>query len=60
MSRENCIETIEALYPPDSDDTQTAEIGREIMLRALAETWRELPENVLMQMGWMCAQKERE
>ena len=48
MSKQNYINTIEALFPIDSQWYNTSEVGKRLLLEAIQETdWRNLPEEVL-------------
>jgi hypothetical protein len=49
--RDSAIEIISALYPPDSDYTDTRALGREDVISALCECWRALPVDVLEHMA---------
>lgn len=51
--RAKVIQAIEQLYPPDSHEE-----GLEIMVRALAERWRDLPGEVLNAMLAMMTAKD--
>lgn len=49
--RKRAVETIEALYPPDSEYADTREHGREDLIAALCAEWRSLPLPVLQHMA---------
>jgi len=49
--RGEAISQISALYPPDSGYADTAEIGMQDMLAAIASHWRSLPVDVLEEMA---------
>lgn len=57
--KQEAISQIEALWPPDSGYDDTRAIGRELLLEALCNTWRELPEKVLVQLADLNMAKER-
>lgn len=50
-ARDDAIEIISALYPPDSEYEDTRRLGLEDMLCALAAEWRTLPVEVLEHMA---------
>lgn len=56
--REDNIRDIEGLYPPDSQYATTREEGRELLIQALCDTWRELPDAVLERLAYLNRQKE--
>jgi hypothetical protein len=49
--RDEAIETISALWPPDSEYSDTAHEGRQYLFDALASCWRCLPLPVLEHMA---------
>lgn len=51
MSAMEAIGTISFLYPPDSEYSATAEIGKQDLIDALAAEWRSLPTAVLEHMA---------
>ena len=59
MNKDEAISHISNLYPPDSDYSDTAEIGKSDLLDALANQWRELPESVLVWMAQRQLQREQ-
>ena len=50
-NRDSAIETINCLYPPDSEYEDTRRLGLEDMLCAQAAEWRSLPVSVLQHMA---------
>ena len=58
MSRQDAIDTINDLYPADSPYNETQEIGQKLMLKAIAMTWRELPDETLKQYARLCLGQE--
>lgn len=62
MTKQEAIDHIKALYPPDSSYPDTAKIGREIIEQAkrICSSWEKLPEDVLMTAASMMISKERE
>jgi len=55
--KENYINIIEGLFPADSEYSDTAEKGIELMLKAMSVTyfdWRKLPEDVLKIYSELC------
>ena len=51
MDREEAINHIESLYPPDDDYSRTAEIGNELLEQARSEVtqdWRKESDAVLI------------
>ena len=54
MVRKNYIEIIEELYPADEHET-----GKEIMLKAIADTWRCLPDEVLQRYAYLCQEYDK-
>lgn len=60
-TKQNHIETIRGLYPADSQYSDTAEIGRRLLLEAMNKAglnWRDLPEDVLRIYAEMCEREE--
>jgi len=49
--RDQAIETIEALWPPDSDYADTRHNAKQDLMDALCEEWRCLPLPVLQNMA---------
>lgn len=65
MNVNEAIETIKALYPPDSEFEGVNEIGEELLQQAKLDTgyhdrWQELPERVLIRYAKLCEQRERQ
>jgi hypothetical protein len=56
--RERLIRTIDDLFPADAQYPDTAETGRELLLQAVAETWRSLPLETLRAYARLCRQRE--
>lgn len=56
--RQDLVEQIEALYPPDSDWADNAETGKQDVLNALAAEWRSLPLAVLAHMASVQRQRD--
>lgn len=50
-ARDEAVEIINCLYPPDSEYEETRRIGIDDMLFALAVGWRALPVSVLEHMA---------
>lgn len=48
---QDAVDTINHLWPPDSDYSDCAATGRQDMLDALAAEWRSLPLKVLQHMA---------
>lgn len=59
MTREQVIQMIESLFPADSEYGDVAETGRELILRALADQWRNLPTPVLTRYLELCIDYEK-
>lgn len=61
MTREEAIQQIETLWPADSiyDDTATA--GKKLLEQAKRNvgSWRNEPDDVIMEYAMLCIQKER-
>jgi len=58
--RQKLIDTITMLYPPDSEYTDTAEVGIEIVEEIVARRWRELPDDFLQEIALaMIAREQR-
>ena len=51
--RAELIHSIELLYPPDDNEE-----GRELLILALCNVWRELPLPVLVSLLGECMQRE--
>ncbi len=65
MSIQEAIETIEALYPPDSQFEGTNQIGEELLQQAKRDagyhaSWQELPGSVLLRYAELCEQRVRQ
>jgi hypothetical protein len=54
--REQLIELIDALFPADSQDPETARIGRALLLEAQdqVQDWRDEPTEVLREYARLC------
>ena len=54
MNKKQAIDCISGLYPPDTEK------GQELLQQAKnqLETWRDLPENVLIRYAELCQQEE--
>lgn len=61
MDREEAIIQIEALYPPDSEYPETAEVGKGIMEKAKSDVhgWRCEPTEVLIRAAQLCMYEDR-
>ena len=61
MDTNKAIQTIESLYPPDSQYEDTAEVGISFMVSSILNTgsWRELPPQVLESMAEFCIRAEK-
>lgn len=61
MDREDAISIIGGLFPADSEYTDTAEIGRQLLERAKREVagWRTEPDAVLIRYAELCLQLDR-
>lgn len=61
MNRDEAIQTIEGLYPADSEYDDTAAIG-EVLLRQArfgrAHDWRNEPTDILVRYAELCISKE--
>ena len=60
MTRLEKIQIIVQLYPADTGYEKTAEIGKQLLFKALAKCWRSLPEEVLGVYAQLCVQHEHE
>lgn len=62
MDREKAIETIELLYPADSQYPDSAQIGKGLLMRAKDEVnnWRNEPTPVLIRYAQLCIELEQE
>jgi len=60
MNREEAIATIEALYPVDSQYSETNEIGRKLLQQAKEEVdnWRNESSEVLIRYAELCQDME--
>ena len=54
IGNDGLIQDIEALFPPDNHPN-----GREFLLQALCESWRELPKSILVTLRRLCVQEEQ-
>ena len=61
MTREEAIQDIKMLYPPDSDYPDTAKIGQELLEQAKRDcaSWENEPEAVLFRLRELCIQTDR-
>jgi hypothetical protein len=59
QNKENLIQTIQSLFPADSTFQETAEIGQQLLLKALFINWRSLPDEVLKTYSELCQQENR-
>jgi hypothetical protein len=61
MTREQAIQEIEQLYPPDCEYEKTATIGKELLeeARARCATWKNEPDCVIFELLNLCRNKER-
>jgi len=53
MTRDEAIQVIGSLYPADIH-----EAGKELLLEALCNCWRALPDNILFEYMRLCEEKE--
>jgi hypothetical protein len=62
MDRQKAIETIELLYPADSQYPDSAQIGKGLLLQAQDEVnnWRNEPTPVLIRYAQLCIELEQE
>ena len=62
MDRKKAIETIELLFPADSQYPESAKIGKELLKQAQEEVnnWRNEPTPVLIRYAQLCIDLERE
>ncbi len=63
LNKEDFIRRIEQLYPPDSEYPEVAEIGEQLLNKAMRTTdftWMDLPLEVLRELYCLCLDKERE
>ncbi len=51
MSRQNAIDMIECLWPPDADHSETSDVGKQDLLDALCAEWRTQPTTILQRMA---------
>lgn len=61
MTRKEAIQTIEDLYPADSDYTETRALGQELLDQAKQDVgiWRNEPDAVLIRYAQLCLWKEQ-
>ena len=54
MNKKEAIDCISGLYPPDTEK------GQELLRQAKAEmeSWKDLPENILIRYAELCQQEE--
>ena len=55
---EHIIYTIEQLFPPDSQYESSREKGKELLIEAICNKWRELPEIILNELMALCLYEE--
>jgi hypothetical protein len=63
MNKKEAIDSINGLYPIDSNFPDTNEVGEQFMLEAMDElgfNWRDLPENILVRWAEKCEARETE
>ena len=60
MTREDAIQTIESLFPADSQYSKTKTIGEQLLKQAKSEIigWRTEPEAVLIRYAELCEREE--
>ena len=58
MTREEAIQIIENLYPADSKFIDTAEVGRELLAKAMANCWWAEPTKVLLEYARLCDRRD--
>ncbi len=60
MDRQKAIDTIEALYPIDSQYEETNKVGERLLAQAKreCEDWRNLPDAILFRYADLCQQEE--
>lgn len=60
MNREQAIQTIEGLFPTDSEYETTNEIGKRLLQQAKDElnNWRNEPTNILLRYAELCIREE--
>lgn len=60
MTRDEAINVISALYPPDSDYPAVARNGKELLAQAKKEVgaWKLEPTDVLVRFAELCLEKE--
>lgn len=59
MRRSAAVDVISSLYPPDSYYDDTARIGKQDIIDALAQEWRSLPTSVLEAIAQRQTARER-
>ncbi len=61
MTREDAIQTIETLYPADSQFPEVAENGRQLLAQAeeiAGMDWRDASDKVIFTYASLCLEKE--
>ncbi|UCH71722.1 MAG: hypothetical protein JSW62_04810 [Thermoplasmatales archaeon] len=58
MKKEEIIQKIELLYPPDSDFPGTNKVGSELLNKAIMKEWKSLPIEILNTFLKFCMQRE--
>lgn len=59
LSKDEIIERIKLLYPANSCYVDTAQIGRELLLKAIFQQWEYLPEEILLRYLQLCQIEEQ-
>ena len=61
LTREKAIQEIEQLYPPDSDFSDTAAVGQELLAEAKRRcaSWKNEPDAVIFELLNLCRDRER-
>lgn len=55
--RSRLIQSIEKLFPADAKCPDTKEIGLNLLNKAIANSWKELPISILQEYDRLCRQK---
>lgn len=60
-TREQAIQIIEDLFPPDSQYPDTNAIGNRLLEQAKSEVnnWRTLPDDIIFRYAQLCEEEER-
>lgn len=58
--RDQAIQEIQMLYPPDSDFPETAQIGQQLLEQAKCDctSWKNEPDAVIFRLRDLCIQRE--